>query len=271
MSAHPIEILSQRFPQLLLPIREGMNKTEEYKSAVLRGEPVNAKPEFSMNPADRLESFTTPAGDAEILYLESREDFEHALRALAYRCEPKQIPASMGATAISGLIDWGKLHAHEDDFAEFTADKRNYLSSIIILSSGNYSAVSAQSAGIEENEWKKKSVTVRRFHELTHFVSGRLFPQNKEALRDEIIADMIGILAAFGSSREDLSLLFLGLEGEEYRRGGRLENYVSAEALDGETERARKLISMLYSFADARFKGDVFDLLVLIETERIGI
>lgn len=270
MSPHPIETLSKRFPQLLLPISEGMNQTEEYKSAVLRGEPVHRKPEFSMNQADRLDSFLTPAGEAEILFLESREDFEHALHALAYRCEPKQIPASMGATAISGLIDWGKLHAHEDDFAEFIADKKNYLSSLIILSSGEYSAVSAKSAGLDEAEWKEKSVMIRRYHELAHFVSGRLFPQNKEALRDEVIADLIGVLAAFGRCREDLSKLFLGIEGEEYRPGGRLENYVSADALETEAQRAERLVGELCRFAEKNYAGDVFDFLIKTETEQIG-
>ena len=271
MSTHPIEILSERFPQLLLPVREGMNQTEEYKSAVLRGEPVRRNPEFSMNPADGLESFPTPAGEAEILYLESREDFEHALRALAYRCEPKPIPASLGATAISGLIDWGKLRAHEDDFAEFISDKKNYLSSLIILSSGEYSAVSAADVGLDESEWRKKSVVIRRYHELAHFVSGRLFPQNKEAVRDEVIADLIGILAAFGHCREDLSKLFLGIEGEEYRPGGRLENYVAADSIESVTLRAKKLVSELCAFAGKNYSGDVFDFLIKVETEQIGI
>lgn len=224
-----------------------------------------------MNPADRLESFSTPAGEAEILFLASRADFEHALQALAYRCEPKPVPASMGASAISGLIDWGKLHAHEDDFNEFISDKKNYLSSLIVLSSGEYSAVSARSAGFGEAEWLEKSVTIRRFHELTHFISGRLFPQNKEALRDEVTADLIGILAAFGHCREDLSALFLGIEGEKYRPGGRLENYVGADALESEAQRARTLISELSAFAVKRFTGDVFDFLMTAETERIGI
>ena len=41
-----IEKLAQCYPQLLLPVRAGMSKTEEFKNAVLAGQIPDAKPDF---------------------------------------------------------------------------------------------------------------------------------------------------------------------------------------------------------------------------------
>jgi hypothetical protein len=46
------------------------------------------------------------------------------------------------------------------------------------------------------------------------------------ALKDELIADTMGIVEAFGEYRRDLFLQFMGLENyPDYRWGGRLQNY----------------------------------------------
>lgn len=275
---HPIEILSRRYPQLCLEIREGEKDTPEYKASVLGGEQPKNKPAFSYNENDRLELVDTPAGKAEILFLADRGDFEHAMRALAYRCEPVDIPKSNGASAISGIINWEKLRPHVDvDFEQFISDKSNYLDRLILLSYGDYSAVNAQSMELEKNDWLEKSVTVRKYHELTHFVSGKLFPDNKEAIRDEIIADMNGLIAAFGDYNTQYAKLFLGTETGEYRPGGRLQNY--CDNPEETLTRANGLISLLSgvftswkeSNPDTVYPEGIFDFLLYIEKNRIGI
>ena len=267
-SIHPIIALSSKYPQLCLPLGEDVKDSELYKRAVLRGEDCGMTPDFSLNEEDFLETIDTPAGPAEILFLKDRADFEHAVRALGHRCAPVDVPKSMGASAIRGLINWDKLHAHAEDFDSFIADKNNYLDSLILLSWGEYSAVPAERTGMSEEDWLEKSLTVRKFHELTHFISGRLFPENREAIRDEVMADMIGIVSALGIYDTKLAKCFLGTEGETYRPGGRLENYTDAPAQMG---RVNALIDLLEAELQKLPKMHAFALLEQLESNRIGI
>ena len=251
--SHILVRLTERYPQLALPVEEGMSKSDEFRRVIYRGEPTDRVPRFHFSPEDNLTSYETPAGTAEVLYIADREDFEHAYRALAYRCEPTPILASVGAVTLSGLIDWKKIRDHEKEylaaggtdwgaeFNRFTADKSNYLDTIILLSGGEYSAVPAERIGMSREEWLEKSVTIRKFHELTHFICRKLWIEKKEALRDEIYADCIGLIAAFGEYRTDLAKLFLGIESETYRKGGRLEHYIEGAPPEAQ-QRAADLI-----------------------------
>lgn len=226
-----------RYKQQYLPVREGISKTDEYRKAVLQGEdPAGQNVSFN---CEQIERYTclTPAGEAEIMLVSDREDFEHLYHALAYRCEPVPIPASVGAVTISGVINWEKINSHRtqyllqgntdwgDEFRRFTADKSNYCDTIILLSSGPYSSVPAEQAGMTEQEWAAKSATIRIYHELTHFICRKLYPEKKDEIRDEIYADCIGLTAAFGRYDPRLAKTFLGIEAETYRKGGRLEHY----------------------------------------------
>ena len=274
MHEHPLIALSKRYPQLLLPVKAGMKDTQRYKDAVLKGKEIEGRPDFSLNEKDSLASVCTPAGKVDVLYLFERKDFEHAIQALAYRCEPKEIPASMGASTLSGLINWEKIRPHmatDEEFLAFTADKKNYLDTIIILSSGPYSAVSAEDMKTDEASWTDKSVTIRKYHELTHFYSRKLFIENKEAVRDEIIADMIGIISAFGFYDTDAARRFLGIEGDAYREGGRLQNYVEDNDAAAVMDRANAIIDKLSSAVEKLDKSDVFKVLEYVEKNKIGI
>ena len=76
-----------------------------------------------------------------------------------------------------------------------------------------------------EQEWAAKSATIRMYHELTHFICRKLYPEKKDEIRDEIYANCIGLTAAFGRYDPRLAKTFLGIEAETYRKGGRLEHY----------------------------------------------
>lgn len=246
--------LARRYPQLLLPIREGERQTEEYKNAVLGGEPLDLQPDFRCPEEIRTDTADTPAGRAEILYLGDRQDFLHAYQALAYRCEPTPIPDSVGAVTVGGLINWEKIHRHRDEylasggedwdaeFERFTSERKNYRDSVILLSGGNYSNVSAESVGLSAVEWKEKSFLIRKYHELTHFVCRGLYPEDIDALRDEVIADSIGLVAAFGKYDPALARLFLGVEGGVFREGGRLSHYAKEEELPAAVRRVNAMI-----------------------------
>ncbi len=271
---HTLQTLPERFPQLKLPIRAGMRGTPEYKAAVLRGEEVREEIPFPFGPGDSLTTAETPAGPAEILFLRERESFLRAYRALGYRCEPVEIEDSVGAAALRGLIDWGKIRGHkaeylaaggqdwDEEFARFAADKNNYLSALILLSGGEYSHVPAEDVGLDRETWLDRSKTIRKYHELTHFVCRTLYPEKIDVILDEVLADLIGLVAAFGSYDTTLARRFLGLENGAFREGGRLSHYAGAEELPAAAARADALIDRYAGELENHKTQDVFALLL---------
>lgn len=224
---HCLEELAHKYPQLTLPIKEGMKNTEEYRDICLKGVPSPYKLDFTFNNKDSLETINTKVGDIEVLSLRDRNDFIHAVRALGNKCEKVEVPDSTGAIFISGLNNWEKVRANLE----------NYKDSIIILSSGNYSNVSNKAVfnvtsgeiNLTKEEWTDKSIIIRKYHELTHFIMRKLHPEDIKPIRDELIADITGLIGAFGYFDERLLKLFLGIESNTYRKGGRLENYEGGE------------------------------------------
>lgn len=220
---HCLDILAKRYPQILMPVEKGIRESEEYKNVCLRGEKCNRSITFSKDSKDKLETVNTPAGSVEVLSLRKREDFVHMCQCLGNKCEPVEIPDSTGAMALFGLNNWDKVRAGLD----------NYKDSFIILSSGNYSNVSNidiknvtnSELDLTEEEWIEKSIIIRKYHELTHFVMRKTYPDDISFIRDELIADCIGLIAAFKKFDIRLLKLFLGIENDIYREGGRLQNY----------------------------------------------
>ena len=219
----------------------------QYREIVLKGKEAENKDlsHFKTHPYDAMTWEDTPAGRVRIIYLYERKDFELFLQIMAKKCQSVEIPSTQGAAIIDGVVDWEKIHAHrrncvlhslstgialdwKKEFRRFTMDKGNYTDALIVLSSGPYSGVSAKEAGMREREWISKSLLIRKYHECTHFICRRLYPQKIDAVWDEIIADAVGIRAAFGAYFPDLAEKFLGIQNGAYI-GGRLENYVAAD------------------------------------------
>lgn len=276
MEEHILITLARRYPQLLFQIDYGTRGSQEYRDAVLRGRKVDRLPQFTFSPNDLFETVETPAGEVEILYLSERADFVHGLQALAYRCEPREVPPSIGANTIRGLTNWEKIRRHKADylrsgkldwgeeFKRFTSNKENYCDTLILLSQGDYSSVPAEAAGCAPDEWMKISFEIRKYHELTHFVCRSLFPEKKDAVRDEVIADLIGLVAAVGRYDPHLARLFLGIEGSQYRQGGRLENYVTPEDLAAACVKAETLIDQLSEKLSSARNIGLFETLLTI-------
>ena len=265
--------LAKIYPQLYLtPCPEG---AEEYKKVVEYGEMPQSSSlsHFKCSDEDSLTMENTPAGPVPVITLHERADFELFLQIMGHRCVPKKIPATQGASILDGVINWTKIHAHEEDFYKengpdadwrsefdrFTSDRNNFKDALVILSYGPYSAVSAERAGFSD-EWLCLSNIIRKTHECTHFVCRRLLPDKKDPVWDELVADAAGIFAAFGLFDRSLEELFLGISGDEYT-GGRLENYI-----DGDENRqeqlnclARKIHQILQHFSEISEKCDPAD------------
>jgi hypothetical protein len=275
---HPLKILEVRYPQIQLPIKQDMSKSEIYKRIVHLGQPIPSEyidTNFSFSDKDFMVEETFKCGVVTVFFLFEREDFERFIQKIAYKCEPKTIPKSMGAINISGLNNWVKIrNGFQDNSyespqkkdsqdnccdnlpnydirnkqADFLSNKENYKDSIIVLSHGYYSGLDYTYTEYTANQWIQKSFTIRKYHELTHFICRKKYLEFKDTLFDEIFADCIGIIFALGYYDDILAKRFLGIEGESYKQGMRLESYLK----DGEEifqlkEKARKLIIQLKS------------------------
>src|SRR4029078_7857581 len=94
-------------------------------------------------------------------------------------------------------------------FENLMPQKYLYQDRFIILSRGPYSAIPASDVGMEEREWLDRSLAIRREHEITHYLTYRAVHSIRNNVFDELIADFVGLVRAFGSYRSDLALRFL--------------------------------------------------------------
>jgi len=235
-----IEILARRFPQIYLRPAEGVSQSPLYRAIVRKGQSYEGElSHFITSPEDTLTMEPTPVGEVMVVFLKHRADFECFYRVMACRCEPVPVPPTMGASYVSGFNDWGKIHAHleeykadggedpDGEFQRFTATPSNYKGTMVILSDGPYSALPASRTPYSEEEWLRVSLRIRKYHELTHFVCRKLYPDKKYPVWDELLADCMGLLFATGEYDLALAQAFLGIENGSYT-GGRLENYLDA-------------------------------------------
>ena len=234
-----LQALADVYPQLYL--EPGDAGQEAYRRIVRLGEDalVHALDHFTGSPMDALSMEMTPAGAVQVVTLHERADFEVFLQIMAHRCKPVDIPPTQGASILDGVINWTKIRAHQSaflrdggnpsdwpaEFKRFTADKGNYTDALIVLSVGPYSAIPAERTGQTEEQWLADSQIIRRCHECTHFICRRLYPEAKDAIWDELVADAIGLYAAYNRYDRGLAEMFLGIRNGRYV-GGRLENYV---------------------------------------------
>jgi hypothetical protein len=243
------EVLRSRLVQLQFPVQSGISETPAYRAATRKGTPTSQLPEatgLNLQQPDALQLRIHPslAGKIPVLIAGCRADFVTLVQALAKRNEPHPIPDVMGAVIVAGYNNWDRIRQYrhrweanqpqpvsEEDwkaeFQQLIPQKALYQDCFILLSTGNYSAVSAAEMGMEESTWRNLSVLIRLEHECAHYFTRRLLGSMQNNLMDELIADYRGIVVANnGCYRADWFLRFLGLESfPHYREGGRLENY----------------------------------------------
>jgi hypothetical protein len=239
--------LRRRLVRLRFPIREGISKTDAYRSATLKGASTDEMADasgldLSSPEALRLRVHASPAGPIPVIVPGDRADFVTLVRALTMRNEPGPVPESMGACMVSGLNNWDRIReyrhqweaeggdrseaAWREEFRRLMPQKELYQDRFLILSDGPYSNVTAGEIGLSDTDWRRQSTMIRLEHECTHYFTLRVFGSMRNNLLDELIADYMGITAAAGRYRSDWFLRFMGLESfPAYREGGRLQNY----------------------------------------------
>lgn len=266
-----MERLAETYQQLYL--RPGEEGAKEYSQIVRNGAEAQNKDlsHFVCSEEDRLSLEDTPAGGLQVLWLHDRGDFELFIKIMAKKCVPGEVPATQGAAILDGLINWPKIHRHQEEFMaqerekgnpspdwpaefrRFTLVKSNFKDALIVLSNGPYSNIPAEKVGMSEKEWIERSYIIRKTHECTHFICRRLYPEKINAIWDELVADAAGIYAAFGSFRLDMEEIFLGITEGRYT-GGRLQNYAGEKSTEELAELVHKtLLSFERVFAEQPF------------------
>lgn len=250
--------LRRRFVQLRVPVQAGISADEAYRAATRRGRSDEADRRFAPglvleDPRGlQLELCATISGTVPVLTAATRNDFDRLVQAFTERNEPVPVPASMGACLVTGLNNWDRIAAYRErwargqpdggsekawaeEFARLVLQKALYQDRVVILSGGPYSATAALDAGLPEDEWLARSLVIRREHELTHYFTYRVFGRIRSHVLDELVADFVGLVRAFGRYRADLARRFLGIECfPAYRPGGRLEGYRGTPPLSNE-------------------------------------
>ena len=145
----------------------------------------------------------TLAGKLPVVDTENHQDFT-TLAAWLMNQEEKPLPQTVNAFTIPAQIH-GEKHR------------------IILLNRAPYSNVAADKLSLTADEWLIKSHVLRLRHESAHYETLRLFGGMKNHALDEILADALGQLAAFGNFDADRQRIFFGLDG--YKCTGRLQFY----------------------------------------------
>jgi hypothetical protein len=244
-SAFPV--LQARLVQLRFPVQNGISQAAAYREATRTGrlEAADAfAPGLVLSAPDRVELqiCETIAGRIPVIVAGDRRDFVTLVQAFTARNEPAGVPPSMGACIVTGLNNWDRVRVYRErwqaanpgasggdwleEFRRFALRKDLYQDRFILLSAGPYSGVAAAEIDIGDAEWLDRSLVLRREHECTHYYTYRVFGTMRNHVFDELIADFVGLMRAFGAYRADLARRFLGLERfPALRAGGRLELY----------------------------------------------
>jgi hypothetical protein len=237
--------LQERLVQLCFPIQAGMSQNPAYMAVTRKGMPVEGLAEatgLELKAPDQLQLalHSSPAGRIPLLITACREDFVSLVQAFTRRNEPEPVPEAMGAAIVAGYNNWDRVHRYRQAweqtqdlgstwpqaFSRLRQDKVLYQDTLIILSDGPYSGVSAAELGLAEPAWRQLSLIIRREHECAHYLTRRAFNTMQNNLIDELLADYLGLVAALGRFQAGWFLRFMGLERYPlYRQGGRLENY----------------------------------------------
>lgn len=118
-----------------------------------------------------------------------------------------------------------------------------------------YSNTPPEYVRLSLEEWREKSMIIRREHECTHYYTKKFYGSASNNLHDELIADFFGLYEAFERYDAKLFQHFMGIDGTHE---GRLSLYtvgLSPAVSEAIAETARKRSDILEELARSeRFK-----------------
>lgn len=258
------------------PIQKGISQSAAYKAASLRGQSTKLMKEaigLELHRPEILELnlYQSVAGKIPVLIVPNQNDFQTVIQALAFKNEPKPIPQSMGASIIKGLNNWERINRLKENWQSqsqtnswqtyfkqsILPNKSLFQDKLIVLSRKPYSGVSATVLGLTEEKWLEYSLNIRLEHECAHYFTLRYLGGMYTNMHDELIADYMGITKTRGYFDSNWFLSFIGLSGESYRKGGRLENYLGTPRLSDIAVEVLQLIMISASEHVADFNRSI--------------
>ncbi len=265
------ETLKKYVVKLQFPVQEGISKTEAYINTTLKGKPNTSNAGLLLNEPSLIELAiyeNNMIGKVPVITVPNDDDFNTIITALTHKNEPQELPKSMGASFINGIINWDRIHRLKRNwltenpmgnwnvhFKEHILPKPNlFKDKLMVLSTKPYSGIKSETIGISESDWKSSSLIIRRAHECAHLFTLQYYGCMATNMHDEIIADYAGITEVLGTFNKEWFLQFIGLEHyPAYRNGGRLQNYqgateLSKEAFDGLKTIVKEVADTIFSF-----------------------
>ena len=154
----------------------------------------------------KIEFKQTLGGRLPVISTANHDDFCQMVALLTAR-EAKKYPLTVNAFTIPCRAE--KIYRHR----------------VILLNAAPYSNISADKIGLSAEEWLKKSYLIRLRHESAHYETLRLLGGMKNHALDEILADCLGQMAAFGEFSANRQRIFFGLAKGSAKCDGRLNFY----------------------------------------------
>ena len=205
----------------------------------------------------------TLGGHLPVITTGNHEDFRRVEAMLNGRDVLADVPITVNAFTLQARAD--NISGHR----------------VILLGQAPYSNVTDQQLGLEEELWMERSFRLRLAHECVHYETLRLFGNMQNHALDEIVADAIGQIAAFGNFSAERQRLFFGLEKGTGRCTGRLSFYCRG-VLPWEREKVYQSVDTMLDLIEAeltRFlagnaepsttKGALFDFSDILSDKKV--
>ena len=149
----------------------------------------------------------TLGGKLPVICTGNHEDFRSMDAVLNGREQSRELPLTVNAFTIEARAE--PIYRHR----------------LLLLNRAPYSNIPAEALGLSPEEWLERSYRLRLCHECAHYETLRLLDGMRNHALDEILADALGQIAAFGDFDADRQRLFFGLEKGKDTCTGRLSFY----------------------------------------------
>ncbi|MBO6293189.1 MAG: hypothetical protein J6N51_13195 [Selenomonas sp.] len=155
----------------------------------------------------RISFARTAGGRLPVIATGTHEDFR-AMEAVLGSCEEKrELPPTVNAFTLEAKAEGIFRHR------------------LLLLNRAPYSNLPAEALGLTGADWLECSSRLRLAHECAHYETLRLLGGMKNHALDEILADALGQVAAFGDFSADRQRIFFGLVQGKDTCTGRLSFY----------------------------------------------
>ena len=149
----------------------------------------------------------TLGGRLPVISTESHRDFRQMEALMSARKEAPELPMTVNAFTLEARPE--SIYRHR----------------VLLLNYAPYSNIPADRLGLDERDWMERSHRLRQRHESAHYETLRLLGGMKNHALDEILADAMGQIAAFGDFDADRQRIFFGLTKGGDTCTGRLSFY----------------------------------------------